>query len=150
MSFLHNLSRSLPALLALMVLTGCPTKRFNTEGSTAEIRVEIRGAPDKTLRDAEEAVVRLFQRYGFEESTDPPDARSSSDWRRFARPGDAYAQYTLYHSLGFMGIILRDEQRNYDRSEELREEIQDLIATLEGHFPDRPVDFQHWLHFGRR
>lgn len=150
MNCFPSLSRFLLALLALLALTGCPTKRFNTEGSSAEILVEISGLPDSTLREGEEAVLQLFRQYGFIEISDPSTASPSTDWRYFAHPARRFSQYSLYYQKGFMGIGLRDEQRNYDRSDELRQEIRNLTATLEAHFPARPVEFQHWLHFDLR
>lgn len=134
-------------LLVLPLMTGCPTSRFNTEGTSADIQIEAEAHDLATVQQAKEAAMRFLESHGFNKTDDPEHTPADASFERYIRPGKKTPAYDFYFNENLTTIVLRDENRNYDTSPELRKEIEGLIAVLEQYFARSQIRFDHWLHF---
>jgi len=138
----------IPFFLISQILTSCTPLTLNMKGFQAAILVNASGYKLDTVNKAKMELTAYIESLGFEKSNPSPHHVEQPNYIKYRSPNHNVVFYNLYlDNPEKIEITIRDAQRAYRSSKELREEIEELLTILRKYFDNDRIKYEQQSTF---
>ena len=130
-------------LLLMHLVVSCSSISLNINGFLAFVTVDTRGFSEEHIASAKSELIAYVESLGLKKTPPPSFVVEPPRYVQFNHPKFNVVFYNLFlYSEGIINITIRDDQRMFFNSEELREEVEGLLELLREKFGEDNVKYK--------
>ena len=130
-------------LLLMPLVVSCSSISLNINGFLAFVTVNTRGFSEEHIASAKTELIAYVESLGLKKRPPPSFVVEPLEYGHYLHPKFPVVFYNLYlDEEDKIEITIRDDQRMFFNSEELREEVEGLLELLREKFGEDNVKFK--------